>query len=67
LSVKAEIDREIKAEELKEILRKQAESNPLEQIIETDGRLAGKDSGGKSAAHRQQTPPPGRDAAGDPP
>jgi len=32
-SVKADIDREIKAEELKEILRKQAESNPLEEIV----------------------------------
>jgi sec-independent protein translocase protein TatB len=33
-SVKAEIDRELKAEELREILRKQAESNPLETILE---------------------------------
>jgi sec-independent protein translocase protein TatB len=33
-SVKAEIDRELKADELKEILRKQAESNPLHRIIE---------------------------------
>ncbi len=33
-SVKAEIDRELKADELKEILRKQAESNPLETILE---------------------------------
>lgn len=39
MSVKDEIDREIKAEELKEILRKQAASNPLEQIIEEDGSL----------------------------
>lgn len=36
MSVKAEIDRELKAEELKEILRKQAASNPLETIIEID-------------------------------
>jgi sec-independent protein translocase protein TatB len=35
-SVKDEIDREMKAEELKEILRKQAESNPLETILEAD-------------------------------
>jgi len=42
LSVKQEIDREIKAEELKEILRKQAESNPLESIIEDDGALKAK-------------------------
>jgi len=33
-SVKAEIDRELKAEELKQILEKQARSNPLETIIE---------------------------------
>lgn len=40
MSVKDEIDREIKAEELKEILRKQAASNPLEQIIEEDATAA---------------------------
>lgn len=39
MTVKAEIDREIKAEELKEILRKQSLSNPLETIIEEDGSL----------------------------
>lgn len=33
-SVKAEIDRELKAEELKQILDKQAKSNPLESILE---------------------------------
>jgi sec-independent protein translocase protein TatB len=33
-SVKAEIDREIKAQELKEILSKQAQSKPLETILE---------------------------------
>jgi sec-independent protein translocase protein TatB len=33
-SVKAEIDSELKAEELKQILAKQAQSNPLETIIE---------------------------------
>ena len=32
-SVKAEIDRELKADELKEILEKQAKSNPLETIL----------------------------------
>ncbi len=41
-SVKEEIDREIKAEELREILRKQAASNPLEQILEEDGTLGSK-------------------------
>ncbi len=34
-AVKAEIDRELKAEELKEILAKQAAQNPLETIVET--------------------------------
>ena len=43
-SVKDEIDREIKADELKEILRKQAESNPLESIIEEDGGLRSRSS-----------------------
>lgn len=33
-SVKAEIDRELKTAELKEILEKQARSNPLETILE---------------------------------
>jgi sec-independent protein translocase protein TatB len=33
-SVKDEIDREMKAEELKEILRKQAQSRPLDTILE---------------------------------
>lgn len=33
-SVKSEIDRELKAEELKEILNKQARSNPLETLLE---------------------------------
>jgi len=32
-SVKADIEREIKAEELKEVLDKQAQSNPLEEIL----------------------------------
>ena len=32
-SVKADIEREIKAEELKEVLNKQARSNPLEEIV----------------------------------
>ncbi len=34
LSVKNEIDREIKAEELREILRRQNERKPLDEIIE---------------------------------
>jgi len=39
VSVKADIEREIKAEELKEILNKQTLSNPLEELIE-DGKNA---------------------------
>lgn len=39
-SVKDEIDREIKADELREILRKQAESRPLETILEEGSGLA---------------------------
>ena len=38
-SVKAEIDRELKADELKEIMRKQAASNPLTTIIEEASSL----------------------------
>jgi sec-independent protein translocase protein TatB len=38
-SVKAEIDRELKADELKEILRKQAASNPLTTILEDTGGM----------------------------
>ncbi len=38
-SVKEEIDRELKAEELKQILNKQAQANPLETILdESPGR-----------------------------
>jgi len=48
VSVKDEIDREVKAGELKEILRKQAESNPLESIIEETGDLRPKVSSGAS-------------------
>jgi sec-independent protein translocase protein TatB len=38
-SVKADIEREIKAEELKDVLNKQARSNPLEEIL-SDSREA---------------------------
>jgi sec-independent protein translocase protein TatB len=65
--VKTEIDREIKAEELKEILRKQAESNPLEQIIDEDGHLTRKGSAAKPAGRLGTTAAPGRSDAGDPP
>lgn len=37
-SVKAEIDKELKADELKEILQKQAKSNPLHEIVEETQR-----------------------------
>ena len=48
-SVKAEIDRELKAEELKEILEKQARSNPLETILDDPkGKPATKPSGATS-------------------
>jgi sec-independent protein translocase protein TatB len=67
MSVKAEIDREIKSEELKEILRKQAESNPLEQIIEDDGGLAEKRAPGNAGARSGRAPPVGRGGAGDQP
>ena len=46
-SVKSEIDREIKAEELKEILRKQAGSRPLDRILELS----------ETPAHHPKTPP----------
>lgn len=36
-SVKSEIDREFKAQELQEILNRQARSNPLERILEDPG------------------------------
>ncbi|MFZ1537001.1 MAG: Sec-independent protein translocase protein TatB [Chromatiaceae bacterium] len=48
-TVKAEIDSELKAEELKEILAKQARANPLETIIET--------SLGQPAATKPPSPP----------
>jgi sec-independent protein translocase protein TatB len=45
-SVKAEIDREIKADELKEILRKQAASNPITSILEDTASLASRSLSG---------------------
>ena len=45
-SVKAEIDREIKADELKEILRKQAASSPLTSILEDTASLASRSLSG---------------------
>lgn len=48
-SVKAEIDREIKAQELKDIIEKQARSNPLETILEDPPRRS-TPAGGSSAS-----------------
>jgi sec-independent protein translocase protein TatB len=45
-SVKDEIDREIQAQELAEILKKQALSNPLETIVEEPRAAARSDSAG---------------------
>ena len=66
-SVKEEIDREVKAEELKEILRKQAENNPLESIIEETGDLrpkvsSGTSGGAKSDGRAAGSPTPGHAA-----
>jgi sec-independent protein translocase protein TatB len=57
LSVKEEIDREIKADELKEILRKQAKSNPLETILEDSIKPKAKGAGRpKPTAAQPQRP-----------
>jgi|APHig6443717497_1056834.scaffolds.fasta_scaffold387296_1 sec-independent protein translocase protein TatB len=50
-SVKAEIDRELKADELKEILRKQAASNPLQTILEETESLASHPFAGAGSSH----------------
>jgi sec-independent protein translocase protein TatB len=63
LSVKEEIDREIKAEELKEILRKQAESNPLETILEDDGSLTPKSVRGTTRPAATGNGSPGRQSS----
>ena len=58
-SVKADIDREIKAEELKEILEKQALHNPLEEIQEIGDDLQRtlKDAEPRTGT-ASKTPPP---------
>jgi len=57
-SVKAEIDSELKAEELKQILAKQAQHNPLETIIEApDSKPTPADHGNKSAPAKQGSKP----------
>jgi sec-independent protein translocase protein TatB len=52
-SVKAEIDSELKAEELKEILAKQAQSNPLETIIEPQDKPPPAEPAGETPAPKQ--------------
>jgi sec-independent protein translocase protein TatB len=55
-SVKAEIDRELKADELREILRKQAESNPLQRIIEETGASVSRPFTGSATGGTDATP-----------
>jgi sec-independent protein translocase protein TatB len=53
-SVKAEIDRELKAEELRRILEEQARSNPSETILEAaEDDSAGPRPGDKTAGAKQ--------------
>lgn len=60
-SVKADIDREIAADELKNVLAKQAESNPLHEIVEetkrtiadTHGQVVGKTQESGEAVTKQ--------------
>jgi sec-independent protein translocase protein TatB len=56
-SVKGEIDRELKAEELKEILEKQARSNPLEKLLDADTREQLRDTRSKTEAALRDTAP----------
>lgn len=55
LSVKDEIDREIKADELREILRKQSESRPLDTILEEGMGLSQSNAGPSGASGQQAT------------
>jgi sec-independent protein translocase protein TatB len=62
-SVKEEIDREIKADELREILRKQSQSRPLDTIIEESTGLSGQkrgagDTAGQGSSGHSSTSPP---------
>lgn len=57
-SLKAEIDRDLRAQELKDILAKQAQSNPLETIIEApDPKPASTGAKTESTAPKQDTKP----------
>lgn len=64
-SVKDEIDRELKAQELKEILEKQARSNPLESILEEPAApprtVASQPRSDRSSERRESDRPPGTD------
>lgn len=55
-SVKSEIDRELKAQELKEILDKQALSNPLETILEEPRPTAAKTDPGTGVSSSPRGP-----------
>jgi sec-independent protein translocase protein TatB len=66
-SVKDEIDREIKAEELKAILQKQAQSNPLQSIIEEDGGLRSSSNDASVSGNVESQPRPTSVAAPQPP
>jgi sec-independent protein translocase protein TatB len=76
-SVKDEIDREVKADELREILRRQAESNPLDRLLEGEsdapsgrrpagsGRRSESPSSGVEDGAGRQREATGRAGAGD--
>jgi sec-independent protein translocase protein TatB len=55
-SVKAEIDRELKAQELKEIIDKQTRSNPLETILEEPRRGSSSPTGSTPGSMSGPTP-----------
>ena len=60
-SVKADIDRELRAEELKQILDKQARSNPLEEIVEeTRGAVRELKEGVEAGAQAAAKPDAGK-------
>lgn len=67
-AVKAEIDREIKAQELKEILEKQAQSKPLQTIIEdlSDDAFEKKSPAAEAAPAAAPGDQDGRSAPGRP-
>jgi sec-independent protein translocase protein TatB len=64
-SVKAEIDREIKAQELKEILSKQAQSNPLETILDDSKKEPTTRSSGIPSETARREPAHKDDSASD--